>query len=289
MNTSKIELLDDFECHYELPDSQCGAKNDSFYDTDQGISCTICQVTVETKMGDTEDDVMQSGDEGGDDDDEDFIDDVTVQQSEMTVNWTPEQVMENSIMTALDTVKNGIRTSNNQSLQVFGEWIHKNRFDLRQLYVIAQTQSNFFTLGDTMANRAGVLVVTYATFVNKQDIPDSFFEMFSKSKTAISDSSERLYKEYSGKKEPLVLFYIKTYGRQLQYDGEVIDLASELWTSAEPIYVNAKESLRGLVWVVLTNSKVTGKKINRARVSRITGVDTRTIKRIQDKYEHYFK
>jgi hypothetical protein len=288
MNTSEIELSEDFECHYDLPATKCGATQKSFFEAEEGSACAVCQVIIFSKLGeDTES--MQVGDDGGGDDEEDFVDDVTTQQSDMLTNWTPRQRMENEIMNDLDVLKGRINTSNNEALQAFGAWIHINRFELRDLYVVVQSQHNFFPIGVTRDMRTVVLVITYATYMNTQDIPEELFELTSLPRKKCMIQSEALYIEYTGKGESLILFYITNYARQLGYDEETTDLAKELWVSAEPIYVNANDSIRGLVWLILTHRKVTGEKINRAQVSRLTKVDPRTIKRVQDKYEPYFQ
>ena len=130
MNTSETELPEDFECFYDLPDAKCGAIQKSFYDTEDGMACTICQVNIVSKIGEDAE-TMQVGDDGGDDDEEDFVDDVTTQQSDKLTLSTPRQKMEARIMTELDTLKALITTSNSESLQAFGTWIHINRFELR--------------------------------------------------------------------------------------------------------------------------------------------------------------
>jgi len=291
MNTSEKQLSEDFECHIDLPDESCGAHQESWYDSDQGISCATCQVKLFANIGEDFEETMQAGEDSEDEtEDDDYVDDVSVSETEFEVKTlTPEQRLEISIMTALDEIKNKLRKSS-EELQLLGQWVHENRFNLRQLYVIIQTNHNFFPgRRTTLQKRAVILIDSYSTFMAPYEVPDSFYKVLNLDRKKIAEESERLYKEYTGKNESLILFYIENYARQMNYESQVTDLAKDLWTSAEPIYVNVKENIRALVWLYLTHNKVTGEKVNRAAISRLTGIDSRTLKRVQDKYQSYFE
>lgn len=291
MNTSEKQLSKEFECHIDLPNDTCGAHQELWYDTEHGIFCSTCQVKLFANIGEDFEETMQAGEDSEDDDEDgNYVDEVSVSATEFEVKTqTPEQRLEISIMTALDEIKNKLRKSS-EELQLLGQWVHENRFNLRQLYVILQTQHNFFPGRKvTLQKRAVILIDTYATFISQYEVPDSFYEIMTLDRKKISEDSERMYKEYTGKNESLVLFYIETYARQMEYEPQITDLAKDLWTSAEPIYVNAKENVRALVWLYLTHNKVTGKKVNRAAISRLTGIDSRTLKRVQDRYQSYFE
>jgi len=285
--SSSYVVPDDFECIVDLPDNKCAAKKGKFISSDTHLTCEFCGGQVVAIINEPEES-MQVGEEESDDDDGDYVDEVTVSESEMLAGRTPEESAAALAFTAIDNIKNICRTSPDTDIQQFGEWVDSNKFQIRDIYMILFAK-DFFSLGQSKERRVMGIIVAYATYIDKFEILGKVYDFLNFNETMSRKDADRVYEEYTGDTESRVLMWIRIYGDQLKVEKEIIRTAIEMWETAEPVYVATDEQIRAVVWLMLTRSKITGKKFNRAALSRATGFDSRTIAKVQNKFEPYFE
>jgi len=287
--SNQSKLPEDFECVVDLPDDTCAAKQGKLLTTPTHLTCELCGGQVVAIVPSDDDIDMDISDEDADDDDGDYVDEVTVAESESTIKGqTPEEAAAIRAFTGIDNIKNTCRTSTDPEITQFGTWVNENKFIIRDMYMVLQAR-NFFTSGVNTEKRIMSVIVAQATYIDPYEIPSKVYEFLNFNETLIRRNADRAYEDYTGDTESRVLMWIRLYGNQLGYPKESIDMAIAMWEESDPVYVAVDEKIRAAVWVALTHSKLTNKKINRAAVSRATGVDARTIKRVQDKFAPYFE
>lgn len=290
MNTSEqFELPTDFECPADIADSSCGARNNNITETGSNVVCLVCDAVLGGLFEKTEEDGMQfaEGDES-DDDDGDFQDEVTVAEGEVTVTSTPEQQAEKYAMEGLDIIKDPARISKDAEVKAFGEWVHERRFQIRDIYVVLRFR-DFFSTGITKPKRMMIITVMYATYKEPFNIEKKVFDFLNMPEQGIRRMADRAYEDYTGDTQSRMLMHIRSYGKRLGIGQEVITAAVEYWDSADPVYVPVDEQVRAVVWLMLMNQKLTGKKFNKAETARNTPFDARTLSKVAKKYEVYFE
>ena len=274
----------------DLPDKDCGAKQEKWIEGETAFSCEVCNSVLFPNFHIGEDEDMSlAEDSESDDTEEEYIDDVTVSQSEIIIEATPEEQRATRAMKGIDVVKDRLRNQQSSTLQDFGQYIHENRFAIQFTYIVVQESKQFYkTTAISMPFRMFVTVVTYAKYINQYDIPQEAYEVFDYDSVRINKMADRFYEEYTGKDQPRIITWIRTYGRSFKYSEKVVAMAIELWDSADPLYVAAEDQVRAVVWLELTKNKLEGTKINRAALSRSTGFDSRVISRVVKTYKVYF-
>ena len=290
MNTSEqFELPTNFECPADIPDSSCGAKNDKTAETESNVVCLVCDAVLGGLFEKTEQDGMQFAQgEESDDDEGDFKDEVTVAEGDVTFSQTPEQEAEKFAMTGLDNIKNPAIASKDPDIRAFGEWVQERRFQLRDIYVVLRFR-DFFSTGITKERRMMIIVVMFATYREPFNIKKKVFDSLNMPEQGIRRLADRAYEDYTGDTQSRMLMHIRSYGKRLGIGEEVITAAVEYWDSADPVYVPVDEQVRAVVWVMLMNQKLTGKKFNKAETARNTPFDSRTLSKVAKKYEVYFE
>jgi hypothetical protein len=274
----------------DLPDKSCGAKQGKWIEGETAFSCEICNSVLfpNYHIGE-EEDMSLAEDSESDDTEDEYIDDVTVSQSEIILEQTPEEQRATRAMKGIDVIKDRLRNQNSITLQDFGQYIHDNRFSIQFTYIVVQENKQFYkTTSVSMPFRMFVTTVAYAKYINQYDVPLEAYEVFDHDSVRINKIADRFYEEYTGKDQPRIVTWILTYGRSFKYSEKVIAMAVELWDSADPLYVSAEDQVRAVVWLELTKSKLEGTKINRAALSRSTGFDARVISRVVKTYKVYF-
>lgn len=274
----------------DLPDKDCGAKQGKWVEGETAYSCEVCNSILfpNFHIGEEEDSSLAEDSES-DDTEEEFIDDVTVSQSEIIIEATPEEQRATRAMEGIDVVKDRLRNENSITLQDFAQYIHENRFSIQFTYIVVQENKQFYkTTAISMPFRMFVTAVAYAKYINRYDIPPEAYEVFDYDSVRINKMADRFYEEYTGKNQPRIITWIRTYGRSFKYSDKVIAMAVELWDSADPLYVAAEDQVRAVVWLELTKNKLEGKKINRTALARSTGFDARVISRVVKTYKVYF-
>lgn len=290
MSTSTpYEPPSDFECPADIPDSSCGAKNDKIAETDANLVCTVCDAILGGLFEVKEEDgmVFAEGDESDDDGDA-FQDEVTVAEGDVEFTQTPEQEAESFAMTGLDNIKNPAMVSEDPHIRAFGAWVQERRFQLRDIYVVLRFR-DFFSTGITKERRMMIIVVMYATYREPFNIEKKVFDFFNMPEQGIRRMADRAYEDYTGDTESRMLMHIRSYGKRLEIQADVITAAVEYWESADPVYVPVDEQIRAVVWLMLMNQKITGKKFNKADTARKTPFDARTLAKVAKKYEVYFE
>lgn len=274
----------------DLPDKDCGAKQGKWVEGETAYSCEVCNSILfpNFHIGEEEDSSLAEDSES-DDTEEEFIDDVTVSQSEIIIEATPEEQRATRAMEGIDVVKDRLRNENSITLQDFAQYIHENRFSIQFTYIVVQENKQFYkTTAISMPFRMFVTAVAYAKYINRYDIPPEAYEVFDYDSVRINKMADRFYEEYTGKNQPRIITWIRIYGRSFKYSDKVIAMAVELWDSADPLYVAAEDQVRAVVWLELTKNKLEGKKINRTALARSTGFDARVISRVVKTYKVYF-
>lgn len=287
-NTSNhYKLPEDFECPISLPEAVCGAYTNQFLEGEGEINCQVCNVFLFNNLHLEEEEVVEVGEES-DDEETDYIDDVTVSESEIDIDSTPEEERAGRAMKGLDVIKNRLRVETEDPLQNFGDFVHTHRFKIQFTYLVVQEAKKFFT-GLPMPERMFVVTVVYCKFIEPYEIPERAYEVLNYDKNKINKIATRFFEEYAGKEQPRIITWMKTYGRSFKYSPEVIKMAVELWDAADPIYVVAEDQVRAVVWLELTKHKINNTKINMAALARATGFDSRVISRVVKKYKVYFE
>lgn len=274
----------------DMPDKDCGAKQSKWIQGETAFSCEVCNVVLfpNFHIGE-EEDASLSEDSESDDTEEEYIDDVTVSQSEIQIDSTPEEQRATRAMKGIDVVKDRLKNENSSTLQDFGQYIHENRFAIQFTYLVVQENKQFYkTTSLSMPFRMFVTIVAYAKYINQYQIPPEAYELLDHDSVRINKIADQFYEEYTGKDQPRIITWIRTYGRSFKYSDKIIAMAIELWDSADPLYVSAEDQVRAVVWLELTKSKLEGTRINRAALSRSTGFDSRVISRVVKTYKVYF-
>ena len=286
-SSSKRELPDDFECSLDLPDAECSAVQKQWSQNDTHVTCWKCGLNL-FELSEREDGAEFSDDADTDDDESDFVDEVTVAQADVDVIRTPEEAVAIRGMEGLDTIKASCRISPIESVQKFGEWVHRNRFEIQGMYVVLQLNKNFFR-SSSMERRMFVIAISHARFIDQYEVPIEVYEHFDFDAVKINKMSERAFEEYTGKEQPRVLMWMQLYGRNMDFADDVIKMAIDMWDSADPVYVAAEDQVRALVWLALTEAKMAGKKIVYSALSKRSGFDSRVISRVAKVYAPYFE
>ena len=290
MSTSEqFELPTDFECPADIADASCGARNNNITETESNVVCLVCDAVLGGLFEQTQQDGMQfaEGDES-DDDEGDFQDEVTVAEGDVTFTASAEQRAETYAMDGLDIIKNAARVSKDAEISAFGEWVQERRFQLRDVYVVLHSR-DFFSTGITKPRRMMIITVMYATYKEPFNIEKKVFDFLNMPEQGIRRMADRAYEDYTGDTQSRMLMHIRSYGMRLGIGQEVITAAVEYWDSADPVYVPVDEQVRAVVWLMLMNQKLTGKKFNKAETARNTPFDARTLSKVAKKYEVYFE
>jgi len=289
-NTSNhYNLPEDFECPISAPETTCGAYTDELLKGEGEIHCGVCNVFLFTNLHLDEDEVVEI-EADSDDEESDYVDDVTVSESEIDIDSTPEEERASRAMKGLDVIKNRLRADESIVLQNLGDFIQEYRFKIQMTYILVQESKKFFTGNlPPMPERMFIVTVAYCKYIDPYEIPDEAYEALTFNKNKIEKIATRFFEEYAGKEQPRIITWMKTYGRSFKYTPDVIKMAVDLWDAADPVYVVAEDQVRAVVWLELTKHKLDKTKINMAALARATGFDSRVISRVVKKYKVYFE
>lgn len=289
MNTSgQRKLPEDFECGFDLPDSECSAVQKEWSQTDTHVTCWKCGVNLFPLSERDVDGETFTDDADADDDESDYVDEVTVSEAEMDNNFTPEEQRSLRAFRAIDEIKAKCRISSTQSVKQFGEFVHGNRFDIHGMYIILQENKNFFR-SSALIRRLFIISVTHARYTEDYEPTLAVYEHFSYDKTRIDKMADRAFEEYTGREQPRVLMWMNLYGRKFGFAPEVVTMAIEMWDAADPVYVAAEDQVRAVVWLALTKKKMDKEKFTYSSLSKLTGFDSRVISRVSKVYAPYFE